>query len=149
MKLLAAILLILGALTVAQGQWAVQPGPVPAYHEAPPAKGETLAAVLTEKQLADQGFTSPEQKAAYRAAAKIPTVLYQLPCYCFCDRNHGHTSLHSCYESAHAVNCSICLTESLYAYRMSKKGWTAKMIREGILRGEYKEIDLKNPDPVP
>jgi hypothetical protein len=31
---------------------------------------------------------------------------------------------------------------------MSKKGWSAKQIRDGIIRGDFKQIDLANPTPV-
>ena len=103
---------------------------------------------MTEKQLADGGFTSPAQKESYKAAAKAPRLTYQLPCYCHCDRAHGHTSLHSCFETTHGANCGTCMAEALYAYKMSKKGLTPKMIRDSIIRGEYKQMDLQNPEPV-
>jgi hypothetical protein len=31
---------------------------------------------------------------------------------------------------------------------MSKKGWSTAMIRDGIIRGDWKQIDLQHPDPV-
>jgi hypothetical protein len=40
------------------------------------------------------------------------------------------------------------MAEALYAYKMSKKGWTAKMIRDGVIRGDFKQMDLENPEPV-
>ena len=40
------------------------------------------------------------------------------------------------------------MQESLYSYRQSKKGWSAKMIRDGIERGDFKMIDLQNVAPV-
>lgn len=39
---------------------------------------------------------------AYRAAAEIPEVAAQQPCYCFCD-TYGHKSLLDCYASDHAA----------------------------------------------
>src|SRR5713226_2456464 len=104
------------------------------------------AAVLARAQSAP----SPAGVPAFhdKAPAKVPRLLYQLPCYCFCDRAHGHTSLHSCFEVAHGANCGVCMAEALYAYKMSKKGWSAKMIRDGIIRGDYKQMDLQHPDPV-
>ncbi len=74
--------------------------------------------------------------------------MYQMPCFCFCDRQHGHTSLRSCFESNHGANCGTCLAEALYSYKMSKKGWTAKMVRDGIVRHEYEQMDLQHPEPV-
>jgi hypothetical protein len=122
--------------------------PVPAYHSSRPPKGEILPPILTSEQLASQGFTEPARIESYKAAAKLPDVFYQMPCFCYCDRGHGHTSLHSCFESAHGANCGTCMAEALYAYQMSKKGETPKKIRDGILRGEYKSIDLLHPEPV-
>jgi hypothetical protein len=31
---------------------------------------------------------------------------------------------------------------------MSKKGWSVNQIRDGIIRGDFKQIDLENPAPV-
>lgn len=147
MKYFVGLLVITLAAGMTQGQLTSNSA-VPAFHSAPPAKGEILLAVLTEKQLAEQGLTQPAQLAAYKAAAKVPGVLYQMPCYCFCDRNHGHTSLHSCFEGTHGANCGTCMAEALYSYQQSKRGWTAKMIRDGILRGDWKLMDLQHPAPV-
>lgn len=121
---------------------------MPAFHAAAPVSAEKLQPILTEKELAQEGMTYPAQIASYRAAAKMGRVMYQMPCYCHCDRSHGHTSLRSCFESTHGANCGTCMAEALYTYKMSKKGWTAKMIRDGIIRGDYKSMDLQNPDPV-
>lgn len=131
-----------------QAQYGGQAEQVPAFHSQPPAKGVVLPAILTEKQLAEQGMTQPVQTAAYKAAAKLPSVMYQLPCYCHCDHGFGHASLHSCFEGTHGANCGVCAGESLYAYKMTKQGWTPKMIRDGIIRGDWKLIDLQHPEPI-
>jgi Protein of unknown function with PCYCGC motif len=151
MKYLVVMLALVCASAIAQEQSTARPTPappVPAYHNFLPAKGETLPPILTQEQLVDLGFTEPARIESYKAAAKIPAVIYQLPCYCYCDRGHGHTSLHSCFETAHGGNCGTCMAEALYAYQMTKKGWTPKQIRNGIVRGEYKGIDLRHPEPV-
>ncbi len=148
MKYVLAVVCLICAAVLVRAQSAPSPAGVPAFHDKAPARGEVLPAVMTEKQLADGGFTAPVQKESYKAAAKVPALLYQLPCYCFCDRAHGHTSLHSCFEVPHGANCGVCMAEALYAYRMSKKGWSAKMIRDGIIRGDYKQMDLQHPEPV-
>jgi hypothetical protein len=147
-----AIIAVICASAIAQDQSTpapvTAPPPVPAYHTSPPAKGETLPPIMSQEQLAYQGLTEPARIESYKAAAKIPDVFYQMPCYCYCDRGHGHTSLHSCFETAHGANCGTCMAESLYAYQMTKKGWAPKKIRDGILHGEYKSIDLMHPEPV-
>src|SRR2546430_16929769 len=40
-------------------------GDIPAYHKTPPAKGQTLAPILTTSELASQGYAAPVQVAAY------------------------------------------------------------------------------------
>lgn len=144
MKHFLGLLVVLFAAAMTHGQLANQQPAVPAFHTTRPAPATKLPPILTEKQLADQGLILPAQKEAYKAAARASAVVYQMPCYCYCDRNHGHTSLRSCFEGTHGANCGTCMQEALYSYRQSKKGWTAKMIRNGILQGDYKLVDLQN-----
>ena len=83
------------------------------------------------------------QTHAYELAAKIPNVLHQQPCYCYCDRM-GHNSLHSCFENTHGAQCATCLKELYYSYQQHKKGKTAAQIRAGIIKGDWKQIDLES-----
>src|SRR5262249_5059154 len=93
----------LGLVTIASyAQWS-NPAEVPAYHTAPPAKTEKLPPILSGSQLQGDSFHYPWQKKVYEEAAQIPKVLYQEPCYCYCDRALGHTSLHSCFEGTHGA----------------------------------------------
>ena len=87
-------------------------------------------------------FQLPWQVKVYKDAAKVSSVLYQLPCYCRCDRAIGHTSLRSCFQGLHGAECGTCAKEGFYAYQMTRKGWTPTQIRAGIERGDYKKIDL-------
>lgn len=146
MKRLWLTLAIIGATAITQAQYSQ--GGMPAFHENAPAKGQALPPVLTEQQLVNAGFTDPLRKESYKAAAKMSGVMYQMPCYCSCDVNFGHKSLRSCFEGDHGAACGICMGEALYVYKMSKKGWTPKMIRDGIARGDYKMMDLQHPEPV-
>lgn len=125
-------------------QWAApqSEGGVPAYNSAPPPKGTKLPAILTKADLWGADAQYAYQTHAYELAAKIPNVLHQMPCYCYCDRM-GHNSLHSCFENTHGAQCATCLQELYYAYQQSKKGKTAKQIRAGIVGGEWKQIDLQ------
>jgi hypothetical protein len=148
MKHLLGVLTILLAAGITHAQFVNQAAEVPAFHPAAPKAGTSLAPILTQKQLAESGLIAPAQVASYKAAAQASSVVYQMPCYCYCDRNHGHASLRSCFESTHGANCGTCMQESLYSYRQSQKGWSAKMIRDGIMRGDYKLLDLQNPEPV-
>ena len=135
--------LFLTTLTVS-APWAIsqQDAQVPAYNAAP-AKDAKLPAILSKDQLGLDEASEPFQTHAYELAAKIPEVIYQQPCYCYCDRNMGHKSLHSCFEGTHGARCSTCLKELYYSYSMHEKGKTAAQIRQGILRGEWKQVDLK------
>jgi hypothetical protein len=116
---------------------------VPAYHPLPPSKGEKNTPIASGTQLDQMDLKYGFQRRSYEAAAKVPRILYQLPCYCFCDRHAGHSSLRSCFEGDHGAHCATCMQEVFYAYQMTKQGKTAKQIREGIMRGEYKSIDLR------
>jgi len=118
-------------------------GGVPAYNSGPPPKGTKLPPILTKDQLWGPDAQYPYQTHAYELAAKIPAVLHQQPCYCYCDRM-GHNSLHSCYENTHGARCGTCLKELYYSYQQHKKGWTAAKIRAGIIAGDWKQIDLQS-----
>jgi hypothetical protein len=116
-------------------------GAVPAYNAGPPPKGTKLPPILKTSELWGDDAAQPYQTHAYELAAKIPAVLHQQPCYCFCDRM-GHNSLHSCFEGTHGAKCSTCLKELYYSYQQHQKGKTAAQIRTGIIAGEWKQIDL-------
>jgi hypothetical protein len=116
---------------------------IPAYNAGPPPKGTKLPEILTKDQLWGADAQYPYQTHAYELAAKIPAVLHQQPCYCFCDRT-GHNSLHSCYENTHGARCATCLKELYYSYQQHQKGKTATQIRAGIIKGEWKQIDLES-----
>ncbi len=94
--------------------------PVPAYNKSAPPKGAKLPPILPEVELWGPSFQYPVQKHAYMLAAKIGDVLYQQPCYCYCDRSVGHHSLRSCYESTHGAECGTCLRELCYSHQMTK-----------------------------
>jgi hypothetical protein len=116
-------------------------GRVPAYHTAPPPADAKLPPILGKEQLWGSNDQYPFQSHAYELAKKVQGVLYQQPCYCYCDRM-GHKSLRSCFEDTHGAQCSTCLKELYYTYLMTQKHKTAAQIRKGIIAGEYKQIDL-------
>ena len=142
-RLLTSAFIVLVALTLS-AQWTddASSGAVPAYNAAPPRKGQKLPPILPKEQLLGPEF-QPYVAHAYELASRIPATLYQQPCYCYCDRM-GHNSLHSCFENTHGAQCSTCLKELYYSYQQSKKGKTASQIRAGIIKGEWKQIDLQS-----
>jgi hypothetical protein len=124
-----------------------QEGAVPAYNAGPPPKGVKLPPILGKEQLWDENAEFSYQTHAYDLAAKIPAVLHQQPCYCYCDRM-GHNSLHSCFESTHGARCDICVKELYYAYREHQKGRTATQIRKAIVQGEWRKVDLETAPSI-
>jgi hypothetical protein len=116
---------------------------VPAFHAHAP-QGELPATM-------DPGlFTDPVVQNAYAVAAKIKKALYQQPCYCHCDREHGHKSLLDCFASKHGALCGTCMYEDFYTFEQSGKGKRAAQIRAGIIKGEWKSVDAtKYQQPWP
>jgi hypothetical protein len=139
-----ALLFLFMITLVISAPWAIsqQEGAIPAYNSAPPPKGTKLPAILAKDQLWGDNAQFPYQTRAYDLAGRIPVVLHQQPCYCYCDRM-GHNSLHSCFESAHGARCDICLKELYYAYAQHKKRQSAAQIRKGIMAGEWRQVDLQ------
>src|ERR1700677_14598 len=144
-RALTLALLLLVTLTMTS-LWAAPQGEegtgIPAYNAGPPPKGTKLPAILTKDQLWGADAQYPYQTHAYDLAVKIPTVLHQQPCYCFCDRM-GHNSLHSCFEGTHGARCDICLKELYYTYSENKSGKTPAQIRKGIEQGQWRQVNLE------
>ena len=109
---------------------------IPSYHAY--ALKPPIPATLDPKQ-----FPDALNRNVYALAAKIKPVLYQQPCYCYCDRHVGHKSLLDCYTSAHGSECDICQKEAVLAYQQTQKGKTPSQIRAAIIRGDWQSVDLK------
>jgi hypothetical protein len=142
-KRVLALPLLFLLITMVSAPWlqSQEEGGVPHFN-APPAKGVKLPPILTKDQLWGENAQYPYQTHAYELAARIPNVIHQQPCYCYCDRGMGHTSLHSCFSGTHGAQCGTCLKELYYAYALHKQGKTARQIRAGIVKGDWKQIDL-------
>jgi hypothetical protein len=109
---------------------------VPAYSAVEP-DAKSLGPLLP----AEQFFGAARD--GYAKAKEIPQTLAQLPCYCHCDQHMGHKSLHTCFETEHAANCSICLNEALLAYDMQKKrGMSPSQIRQAIIN-QYSAMQMQ------
>ncbi len=135
-------LALVGLLALAaSAQWTNPAEDIPAYNASTPHG--TLPPILSGTQLTGPYFQHPYQVTAYRMAAKIPAVLHQQPCYCRCDREMGHNSLHSCFEGTHGAACSTCMKEGVFAYQQTKLGKTPAQIRAAIEHGEWMKVDLE------
>jgi hypothetical protein len=142
-RVLASVVLFL-LVTVVSAPWlqSEEDQGIPHFNAAPPLPSDKLPAILTSDQLWGDNARSPYQIHAYELAAKIPKIIYQQPCYCYCDRGMGHGSLHSCFSGTHGAQCGTCVKELYYSYSMYKQGKTAKQIRAGIIKGDWKSVDL-------
>jgi hypothetical protein len=107
-------------------------------------KVSPLPPILSGARLSGDNFRYPWQVHVYQDAAKISSVLYQLPCNCRCDRSLGHTSLRSCFETLHGTECSTCAKEGYFAYQQTKLGKTPAQIRTAIAHHEYESIPLES-----
>ena len=112
---------------------------VPHFNAGPPAAGAKLPPILTKDQLWGANAQYPYQTHAYELAAKIPKVLYQQPCYCYCQRK-GHRSLLDCFKTDHAATCNICVREAARADQMHRKGKSADEIRRTIVQGQWASL---------
>ncbi len=110
---------------------------VPSYHAY--ALKAPYPATLDPKQ-----FPDSLNRNVYSLAAKVKPVLYQQPCYCYCDRHAGHKSLLDCFASTHGSQCDICQKEAILSYQLTQKGKTPAQIRAAIIRGDWKSVNL-NP----
>ena len=134
---------VFAATAASYAQWSNPADEIPAYHASAPLHVGALPPILGGSQLSGESFRFPWQAHVYQEAAKVGSVLYQLPCYCHCDRALGHTSLRSCFEGLHGAECSTCAKEGFFAYQQTKLGKTPSQIREAINRHEFESIDLE------
>jgi hypothetical protein len=54
----------------------------------------------------------------------------------------GHGSLLDCYVDKHASVCLLCKKEAVFTYNEWKQGKTASQIRQEIIDGKWKAVDL-------
>jgi hypothetical protein len=115
---------------------------LPHYNAAPPKKGQKLPPILAKQHRWGPDFQQKHQVRAYELAEQVSDELHQQPCFCYCDRI-GHDSLRSCFVDLHGARCPVCMQEVFYTSQQKKIGKTAKQIRNGIIAGEHRKIDLQ------
>ena len=108
---------------------------VPSYHAY--ALKPPFPATLDPKQ-----FPDALNRSVYALAAKISPVLYQQPCYCYCDRHEGHKSLLDCFVGTHGAECDVCQKEAVLSYTLTQKGKTPAQIRAAIIHGDWRAVNL-------
>ena len=106
------------------------------YHEHPPT--EPLPTTLNPARFTENRAAF----VAYALAGRIKDVLYQVPCYCPCDKIEGHQSLLDCYTSRHGVACPTCQKEAFFCFLQHKKGKSPAQIRKALAATKLSELDL-------
>lgn len=108
----------------------------PPFHDA--SSPEPLPAIL------DASFfrKNPPAFVAYSLAERIPQTLYQVPCYCGCDKEDGHQSLHDCFTSKHGVRCHTCQKEAVFCFVQNQKGKSPAQIRKAIARDKISKFNF-------
>lgn len=108
-----ALILCVGvALVASQGAQTNRQAP---YHDHPSV--EPLPATLDPTEFQE----NREAFVAYTLAARVRGLLYQIPCFCGCDRTQGHGSLLDCFVGRHGANCHLCQKEVLFCLHKTKR----------------------------
>jgi hypothetical protein len=102
---------------------------MPAYFEDPSSAG-ILRPTL------DPASVEAIARPGYRIAKEKPALLTQMPCFCYCDR-FGHSSLYTCFETNHAEQCEVCLSEAVEADQMDRQGMSVEEIRANIIERHH------------
>jgi hypothetical protein len=152
-RIFGVTILLAAALALASGvgsSLSVSPSPAQAADSRIPAYHTSLPRGPLPAPMSPALFGETLIRNAYLVAGRARRILYQQPCYCHCDQHQGHTSLLDCFVSRHGSACDICVREAFYSYEQSHKGKTAAQIREGIIRGEWQNVNLSNYEkPLP
>jgi hypothetical protein len=90
--------------------------------------------VLDPALFSDTRRFEPEVRPAYEVARKYPQTLDRLHCFCECQESmiHRHKTLLTCFTSAHAAGCGICLREALLARDLKEKGVSDDQIENTV-----------------
>jgi hypothetical protein len=139
------VLIFFGTLAVVFGQTAQAPGrqttqqkPAPkAFHDSP--SQQPLPPILDPEQFRENRSAF----VAYTLAAQIEQTLYQVPCYCGCDKEQGHESLLDCFTGKHGSQCRICQKEAIFCFLEQKRHRSPTQIRDAMNKGEVSKLDLE------
>src|SRR5579859_8083288 len=106
---LCAIATLLTTTVSSQDHSPIQ-APKAAYHDQPPV-------LPFPETLKPEQFGQNEPAfVAYTLAAHTKKTLYQVPCYCPCDKLEGHKSLLDCFVGDHGTHCRICQQEAVFCF---------------------------------
>lgn len=117
----AALIIAIGAVGRQNGPHARHPTPRPRAEQPKVAPAARYASY-------------PRVAEAYKMAAAVPDVLDGLYCYCNCSVHAGHYSLLECFETDHAAQCDVCMSEGTIAYQLKQQGKDLNAIRAEVDR---------------
>jgi hypothetical protein len=124
--LVAAV--VLGGASPAWAEGRSRRGSAGGFPHPEPRRGITAAKVLADDTLGD----NPEVLAAYAAAREFPEVFDGIYCVCRCQRNLGHRSLLSCYESRQPTGCMGCREVADFVATRARRGESLATIRAAV-----------------
>ena len=119
---------VLGGASPAWTQARGRRGGAGGFPHPEPRRGITAAKVLADETLGG----NPEVLAAYAAAREFPEVFDGIYCVCRCQRNLGHRSLLSCYESRQPTGCMGCREVADFVARRARQGESLATIRAAV-----------------
>jgi hypothetical protein len=73
-----------------------------------------------------------EVAKAYNVAKENRELLDSIYCYCNCKKSFGHKSLLTCFVDQHAVKCTICKDQALYAHSLYQKDNDIAQVRVAV-----------------
>jgi Protein of unknown function with PCYCGC motif len=126
-------------LGFAQQKLSAKPEGTHAYHDEPPSSPlpPTLGPQEVVKQLLRPDRYAPAAIVLYSIVPSIRNTLYQVPCYCGCDKSKGHQSLFDCFTTFHGAACPTCQMEAIYVFEQVKAGKKPAEIRAAMEKGEW------------
>lgn len=124
-------------------------------------KKENLTLASKNKPLPDYVLNSSEKvKDTYLLAAKYPSVLASVPCYCGCASEVGHKNNLNCFVDKmgsnnavqewdqHGITCDICVDIANDAVQMHESGKNPKEIYS-LIKEKYSQYGDPTPTPEP
>ncbi len=99
--------------------------------------------------------------ATFTFAARHPEVMKFVPCFCGCQRGHGHKDNHDCFVSGrdaagkvttwepHALECQICVDVAYEALQLHNSGASVAAIRDAIEKKYPHGENHQNHTPTP
>jgi hypothetical protein len=86
---------------------------------------------------------NPKAFVAYTLAAQNKNTLYQVFCFCPCNKHEGHQSLLDCFTGRHGVTCHVCQKEAIFCFLETQKGKNPEEIRRDLTTNSFRKFDFE------